>query len=69
MKKQKTRYCTHHINCDHKENCFDGEYCPVYNFNSECRTFTEAQSPKSKRNIFDDIWDNLETVEDIWKMF
>jgi len=34
-KKSKTYYCKYWNYCDRKEDCFNGEYCPVMEYNPD----------------------------------
>jgi hypothetical protein len=38
----KTEYCFYWLQCDREEDCFHGAYCPVYQFNPNCKTKEEA---------------------------
>lgn len=61
MSNRKTQYCYHHIDCDRKEDCFNGEHCPVFEINPDCQTFTDGTSqPYNFEEAFNDIWDGKE---------
>lgn len=56
----KSRYCEHYKDCDRPENCFKGEFCPFFKYNSDI-IFTLASKDISGENgfkiIMDKIWD------------
>lgn len=53
-KKKKTRYCEYWYRCDRKEDCFNGEYCPVYKFNKECsQDVYRVDEDIAERDLYD----------------
>ena len=56
MNKKKTRYCEHYLICDRDEDCFNGEYCPVFQFNPECSTIKNEKPPDWEKSM-DKIWE------------
>lgn len=34
-KMKKTRYCEYSFNCKRSEDCFNGEYCPIFKHTKE----------------------------------
>ncbi|MFZ2809425.1 MAG: hypothetical protein WAZ60_23825 [Desulfosalsimonadaceae bacterium] len=49
-RKKKTMYCVYYLNCDREEDCFNGEYCPVYKFNPQCKTKEEQSYDYPDKN-------------------
>ena len=57
-KPPKTQYCLYHMVCGRPEDCFEGEYCPVYRLNDAFPVvYTEIDKPKPFEEIMDEIWD------------
>lgn len=54
---KKTKYCTHYRACNRKENCFNGDHCPVFELNPDCRTMRDAEQPRDFEDIMDAIWE------------
>lgn len=54
---KKTKYCTHYRICDRKENCFKGQYCPVFELNDSCRTVRDTEQIIATEDLIDAIWE------------
>lgn len=54
--KNKTRYCDYYHNCDREEDCFNGEYCPMFKSNPDCATLKEIEPPDLEEAM-DRIWE------------
>ncbi|MCK4822304.1 hypothetical protein KA005_41460 [bacterium] len=56
-KLRKTRYCNHYHKCDRDEDCFNGEECPVFEFNPDCASI-EKDEARDFVDIMNDIWED-----------
>lgn len=58
----KSSYCEYYRDCDRSENCFEGEFCPLFKINPDISP--EASKDNSGENglvdIMDKIWDGDE---------
>lgn len=65
MKKaQKTRYCFYHETCDRAENCFEGEFCPVFLSNPDCHNIenplSDSEVEEDLKSLFNAIYEGEE---------
>ena len=58
MKKTKSAYCEHYLECDREENCKDGDFCPFFIYNPAFQTC--EKEPDKFRSEMDDVWEGRE---------
>jgi hypothetical protein len=62
--KKKTLYCEYAFNCDREENCLKGEFCPVFELNSNMKTYIPQEEDFFEK-CMDDIWEGRKETKDV----